>query len=99
MKMNKQLKFIMRKRYDVCDLLEFTLACFEDYKNCSVTHSSGYEQIWVYADFPDKYYITTFPVDLLYINARKGPRLFIRYIKHKLKIVKESLSQQSNQQP
>ncbi len=96
MKMNKQLKFIIQKRYDVCDLFEFTLACLGDYKNCSVAHSSGYEQIWVYADFPDdRYYLTiTFPVDLLYINASKGPRFFIRYIKNKLK----SLSQQSNNQ-
>jgi len=94
--MNKQLKFIMQRRYNACDLLEFTLACLGDYKNCSVTHSSGYEQIWVHADFPDdKYYLTiTFPVDLLYINANKGPRLFIRYIKSKLIL----LSQQSNQQ-
>ena len=98
--MDKQFRFIMQERYDVCDLLEITLTCLGGYKNCSVTHSSGYEQIWVYADFPGEYYlIITFPVDLLYINAHKGPRLFIHYIVQKLKIVKELLSQQSNQQP
>ena len=94
--MNKQLKFTMQRRYDVCDLLEFTLVCLGGYKNCLVAHSSGYEQIWVYADFSNGYYLITFPADLLYINACKGPRLFIHYIKHKLKIVKELLSHQTN---
>ena len=96
--MNKQ-KFITQTHYNMCDLLEFTLANLGDYRKFSVTYRSVCKQVWVYSDFSNEYRIVIFPIDLLYINAFKGPRSFLHYVKHKMEIIKKLFSQQGNQQP
>ena len=89
--------FIMQTRYNMCDLLEAVIENIT-IENYLVMPNFNYKQIRVYKDFCTEYYVITFPVDLLYINAFKGPKAFIHYIKSKLETLTKLLSQQSNQQ-
>jgi len=77
--------FIQEQRYCAFDILEATVCDIIPYGRCiTVTHNSGFSEFWVYLDFSTHFYVVTFPTDILYINAMKGPKKFIKYLKTKL---------------
>jgi len=83
-------EYITNQRWALHDLLEIAINHGIYNQEFTIVHKSNYSKIWVYFYFSAYYYVVTFSTDILYINAIKGPRAFLDYIKNKIKRVGET---------
>lgn len=50
----------------------------------TIAHNNDFSAFELYFDYPDYYYMITFPTDILYVKLKKGNKELVDYINYKL---------------